>query len=95
MGAKREYCTQYFKAFDHNQDGFVDYQEFLLGVVAMVRPALLAGWPHLLIAPLLAEVVSPSACRIIRRTTVGPGASSGRSTSSGPTTSTAMGTRLF
>lgn len=37
IGAKREYCTQYFKAFDRNQDGLVDYEEFLLGTVAMVR----------------------------------------------------------
>ena len=36
-GAKREYCTQFFKAFDRNHDGFVDYDEFLLGMVAMVR----------------------------------------------------------
>ena len=48
MGAKREYCTQYFKAFDHNQDGFVDYQEFLLGIVAMVAlRRILAKVPRL------------------------------------------------
>jgi hypothetical protein len=35
-GAKREYCTQFFKAFDRNHDNFVDYDEFLLGMVAMV-----------------------------------------------------------
>ena len=36
-GAKREYCTQFFKAFDRNNDGVVDYDEFLIGMVAMVR----------------------------------------------------------
>ena len=31
----REYCRQYFKAFDLDQDGTVDYREFLLGLIAM------------------------------------------------------------
>jgi diadenosine tetraphosphatase ApaH/serine/threonine PP2A family protein phosphatase/Ca2+-binding EF-hand superfamily protein len=35
LGAKREYCTQYFKAFDEDGDGRVDFHEFLLGSVAM------------------------------------------------------------
>lgn len=35
LGAKREYCTQYFKAFDRAGDGTVNTTEFMLGVVAM------------------------------------------------------------
>jgi|EP01049_Picozoa_sp_SAG25_P003484 Ca2+-binding EF-hand superfamily protein len=35
LGAKREYCTQYFKAFDRSGSGRVDEGEFLLGAVAM------------------------------------------------------------
>jgi hypothetical protein len=42
-GAKREYCTQFFRAFDRNHDGLIDYDEFLLAIIAMVRAAAVAG----------------------------------------------------
>ena len=35
LGAKRDYCTQYFRAFDLNDDRRVDWTEFVLGLVAM------------------------------------------------------------
>ena len=39
----REYCRQYFKAFDLDMDGSIDYREFLLGVIAMDNATLHEG----------------------------------------------------
>ena len=43
LGAKREYCTQFFKAFDLSNSGVVDLEEFVFGIVAMDNETCVAG----------------------------------------------------
>jgi hypothetical protein len=92
LGAKREYCTQYFKAFDLAGDGAIGASDFLMGIVAMVliMRARLSGRA---LPPPPSQThsrASLTGCRHLRRTTkpstADIGGSSAPSTSSGPTT---------